>query len=578
MSEHKNQKPGASGLRRQAEDQLFANQLEARPPKTGIESQRHVHELEVHQIELEMQNDELHLAYEALEISRNDYAELYDSAPVGYFSINPQGVIQMVNLTGAQLLNTDRERLINTPMNMWIADADGLEAFTKHCADSFSEHGNRTCEIRLQRKGGEKFHAQLRSTALAPVDGKVNSIRTTLVDVTERKHIEDALQKAHDELDVKVNERTEELRQANAQLLQEITVRKEAEESLRTAFAEIKRLKDRLVAENIYLQHEVAREYNFGEIIGQSDAIAKVFFKIEQVASQNTTVLLLGETGTGKGVVARAIHARSSRKDRPMVTVNCTALPANLIESELFGREKGAFTGASARQIGRFELADGGTIFLDEIGEMPMDLQCKLLRVIQDGEFERLGSPRTTKVDVRIIAASNRDLEAEIKNGNFREDLFYRLNVFPITIPPLRERADDIPLLVNFFVAKFNKKIGKKIETIPKETLDTLRGYEWPGNVRELESVIERATITSQGSTLQVLDLFETFRDARDAGSQDITTLANVEYDHIRRVLQKTNWRIEGKNGAAFILDMNPSTLRARMRKFDIKRQYLDEI
>ena len=324
------------------------------------------------------------------------------------------------------------------------------------------------------------------------------------------------MQKAHDELEQRVAERTGELTRANVQLTQEIDERKKAEESLQGAYAEIKQLKDRLQAENIYLQQEVAREYNFGEIIGQSSALSYVFFRVEQVAPQDATVLLLGETGTGKGVVARAIHSRSARKDRPMITVNCTALPANLIESELFGREKGAFTGANARQIGRFELADGGTIFLDEIGEMPLELQSKLLRVIQDGEFERLGSPRTIKVDVRIIAASNRNLEEEIKNGRFREDLFYRLNVFPITIPPLRQRKEDIPLLVNHFVAKFNKKIGKKIETVSKETLNALQEYHWPGNVRELESVIERAVITSQGTALQVLDRFDTFRKTEE--------------------------------------------------------------
>ena len=278
------------------------------------------------------------------------------------------------------------------------------------------------------------------------------------------KALNEELRNAHDKLELTVHERTGELTRANAQLLQEIDERKEAEESLQAAFAEIKELKDRLQAENVYLQQEVAREYNFGEIIGQSNAISHVFSRIEQVAPQDATVLLLGETGTGKGVVARAIHSRSARKDRTMVTVNCTAMPANLIESELFGREKGAFTGADARQMGRFELADHGTIFLDEIGEMPLELQSKLLRVIQDGEFERLGSPRTIKVNVRIIAASNRNLEEEIKSGRFREDLFYRLNVFPITIPPLRQRKEDIPLLVNHFVAKFNKKTGKKID------------------------------------------------------------------------------------------------------------------
>jgi transcriptional regulator with GAF, ATPase, and Fis domain len=384
--------------------------------------------------------------------------------------------------------------------------------------------------------------------------------------------MEMALQKLRVHLEQTVQERTGNLVRANELLMQKIEEIKSAKESLKGAFAEIERLKDHLQAENLYLQKEIAQGYNFDEIIGQSDAISYVFFRIEQVAPQDATVLLLGETGTGKGVIARAIHKRSSRKDRPMITVNCTALPANLIESELFGREKGAFTGAHASQVGRFELADGGTIFLDEIGEMPMELQCKLLRVIQDGQFERLGSPRTIKVNVRIIAASNRNLEEEIQAGRFREDLFYRLNVFPITIPPLRYRKEDIPLLVNFFVAKFNKKIGKNIETISKKTLAALQEYDWPGNVRELESVIERAVITSRGAVLQVLDRFENFRKTGDPAAQDIHALADLERHHILRMLEKTGWRIEGKNGAAVLLGLNPSTLRARMRKHGIRR------
>src|SRR5512133_1229040 len=273
------------------------------------------------------------------------------------------------------------------------------------------------------------------------------------------------LELANQGLEQRVAERIQDLSRANEQLTHEIDERKKAEESLHVSYAEIQRLKDLLQAENIYLQQEVSKQHNFGEIVGQSKSLSAVFVRVQQVAPMNATVLLLGETGTGKGVVARAIHSRSARKNRAMITVNCTALPANLIESELFGRERGAFTGASERQIGRFELADGGTIFLDEIGEMPMELQCKLLRVIQDGDCERLGSPRTIKTDVRIIAATNRNLGEEIKNGNFREDLYYRLNVFPITIPPLRQRLDDIPLLVNHFVAKFNRKNSKNIST-----------------------------------------------------------------------------------------------------------------
>ena len=350
-------------------------------------------------------------------------------------------------------------------------------------------------------------------------------------------------------------------------------IRQMAEDSLQGAYAEIKRLKDRLHAENIYLQNDVAQQHNFGEIIGQSSALSHVFTLVEQVAPMNVTVLLLGETGTGKGVVARAIHNSSIRKTRPMITVNCTTLPATLIESELFGRERGAFTGSDARQIGRFELADGGTIFLDEIGDLPLELQSKLLRVIQDGEFERLGSPRTIKTDVRIIAATNRNLQEQIKNGRFREDLYYRLNVFPINMPPLRERKEDIPLLVNHFVAKFNKKIGKNITTVSKDTLIALQEYHWPGNVRELESVIERAVITSQGTALKVLDRFDTSQLKVEPAEQEVKALVELENDHILQVLQKTHWRIEGEKGAAVLLGLNASTLRARMRKFGIKRK-----
>lgn len=405
------------------------------------------------------------------------------------------------------------------------------------------------------------------------ISSNLNTVRIYAHDITEQKLAENELQKAHDNLEIIVKERTQELIKINQELLKEISDHKQAEESLKSAYLEIKQLKNKLLAENVYLQQEVARQDNFGEIVGQSSAISYVFSQIEQVAPINATVLLLGETGTGKGVVAFAIHRRSLRKNKPMITVNCTALPGNLIESELFGREKGAFTGATERQMGRFELADGGTIFLDEIGEMPMDLQCKLLRVIQDGEFERLGSPRTIKVDVRIIAATNRNLEEEIRKGKFREDLFYRLNVFPISIPPLSQRTDDIPLLVNHFVSKFNKKVGKNIDSVPKETIDMLSQYSWPGNIRELENVIERSVITTNGSILQVLDRFDMSRKKEEQTWQKVKPLIELEKDHILQVLQKTGWRIEGRNGAAVILGLNASTLRARMRKYGIMRQ-----
>ncbi len=391
------------------------------------------------------------------------------------------------------------------------------------------------------------------------------------VDQIELEIQNEELSQTQEQLESLVTNRTEELTSANLRLTQEIEERKKAEAGLQDAFTEIKQLTEQLQDENVELKQVISRGDNFGEIVcHQSSAIAYVLSHIDQIAPQDTTVLLLGETGSGKGMVASEIHHRSSRKDRPMITVNCAALPANLIESELFGREKGAFTGAHARQIGRFELANGGTIFLDEIGEMPLELQVKLLRVLQDGEFEHLGSPRTIKVDVRIIAASNRNLEQEIKAGRFRTDLFYRLNVFPVTIPPLRQRKEDIPLLVNHFVAKFNKKTGKQITSVSKETLNALQQYHWPGNVRELESVIERAVITSPGKALQILDRLEPLCKSDDLS---VKPIADLERHHIRQVLQNTNWRIEREKGAALLLGLNPSTLRARMRKYGIRRQ-----
>lgn len=557
-------------LRRLAEERLQGKSEEPLPPMNANDPLRLLHELEVHQLELEMQNAELRGARDDLELSRNKYAALYDFAPVGYFTVDKHWLIQEVNLSGAQLLGIERHLLVNRPFINLIADAGGRKLFSLHREAVLQNRGMQICNLNLKKKDGITLHAQLQSIMAGNIDDEAGHIHTTIIDVTERRQAEDELITACDELEKHGKERTQELVRVNAQLLHEIEERKEREVALHGANAQIKQLSDRLREENIHLKKEISRDDNFAEIIGQSNAISYVFFRVEQVAPQNATVLLLGETGTGKGLFARAIHSRSARKDRPMITVNCTALPGNLIESELFGREKGAFTGANARQMGRFELADGGTIFLDEIGEMPMELQCKLLRVIQDGEFERLGSPRTIKVNVRIIAASNRELEEEIRAGRFREDLFYRLSVFPITIPPLRQRKEDIPQLLHYFIDKYNKKIGKKIETVSKETLHALQEYHWPGNVRELENVIERAVITSQGSSLQVLDRFDTFR--KPAGDSDIQELADLEHDYILQALQATGWRIEGDKGAAIRLGLNPSTLRARMRKFGLRR------
>ena len=350
----------------------------------------------------------------------------------------------------------------------------------------------------------------------------------------------------------------------------DVTDRKRLESELRERLDEIERLKLQLEKENIYLREEIKTVQGFEKIVGKSDTLQYVLFRVKQVAPTDATVLILGETGTGKGLVAHAIHELSARKHRPMITVSCAALPANLIESELFGREKGAFTGAHAKQIGRFEVADGGTIFLDEIGEMPLELQVKLLRVLEEGEFERLGSPRTIKVDVRVIASTNRDLEAEVHNRRFREDLFYRLNVFPVSIPPLRMRTEDIPQLVRYFVDKYAHKFGRKYETIPKSTMKALQEHPWPGNVRELEHVIERTVITSPGPMLRLVDRLE--REAAEAGEEPLKGLEAMERDHILKVLQKTRWKIDGEGGAASVLGLHPSTLRFRIKKLGIKR------
>ena len=384
---------------------------------------------------------------------------------------------------------------------------------------------------------------------------KTQMILLAIEDVTEREYYKRNLEDL-------VEQRTAEL----------IVAREDAENRKKiaeTALAEIKKLKEQLEAEREYLKEEIKLEYNHENIIGQSDGLKYVLYKIEQIADSNTIVLVLGETGTGKELVARAIHSLSQCKNRALVKVNCAALPANLIESELFGHEKGAFTGSHSRHLGRFEIADGTTLFLDEIGELPVELQAKLLRVIQDGEFERLGSSRTIKVDTRIIAATNRNLEAEVKKGNFREDLWYRLNVFPITMPPLRDRKDDIPLLLDYYVKKISRRMGKTIGVIPAGVMDALQHYAWPGNVRELENVLERAVINSSGPKLRLVD--ELKKQSPDSDTKQ-KTMEAVERDHILRVLEQTRWKVGGKNSAAEILGLDRSTLRARMRKLNIQK------
>jgi len=335
-------------------------------------------------------------------------------------------------------------------------------------------------------------------------------------------------------------------------------------------FAEVEQMKNRLQAENLYLREEITLQHNFKDIVGTSDAIKAVLRKIEQVAPTDSTVLLLGETGTGKEALARAIHHLSPRNARPLVRVNCGAIPANLVESELFGHEKGAFTGAVARRLGRFELADGGTIFLDEVGELPLDAQVKLLRVLQEREFERVGGSQLLNTDVRVIAATNRNLNEAVVAGDFRADLLYRLNVFPLEVPPLRARPSDIPLLASFFLDKLAKKLGKRVDGVSQDTMARLARYPWPGNVRELENVIERALILADGPVVQIDD--QLLLPRASAQSPAAGTLDDVARVHILQVLTEAEWVIEGHRGAALRLGLHPNTLRSRMQKLGIKR------
>lgn len=473
---------------------------------------------------------------EALEQLRQKNDLILQSAGEGIYGLDQYGNTTFVNPAAAQILGWSPEDLLGKPQHALIhhTKPDGAVYDREDCPiyAAFKDgHIHTVTDELFWRKDGTSLPVEYTSTPIRDENGQLTGAVVTFRDITQRK---------------------------------------QAEKALRDALDEVEELKDQLQAENTYLQEEIRLEHNFDNIISTSASFKQVLRNVEQVASTDTTVLILGETGTGKELIARALHTLSPRKERPLVKVNCAALPASLIESELFGHEKGAFTGAVTRKQGRFELADRGTIFLDEIGDLPLDLQAKLLRALQEGEFERVGGTQTIKVDVRVIAATNRNLEEASRSGEFREDLFYRLNVFPIVLPPLRERSEDIPVLMNHFIKKLSAKTGKKITTIPQKVMTTLQAYDFPGNVRELENIIERAIILSNGQTLQLDQSLEVLKSP--AATERDSTLEEVERQHILATLEKTNWRIEGPKGAALPLGINPNTLRSRMQRFGIKK------
>jgi PAS domain S-box-containing protein len=464
---------------------------------------------------------------QSLRDSEQRLRDLYEEAPIAYVHEDTESRFVSANRAAMKLLGLRPEEVPGTVGLTLVAPTRENQERVHNALGSVQKGEERACiELELRRKDdGRPIWVQWWSKP--EPDGRFT--RTMMVDITDR------------------------------------------------VLAEQER--NRLQQQNLYLREEIKSEYNFEEIIGGSGALRNVLAKVGQVAPTDSTVLILGETGTGKELVARAVHNLSRRKDRPLIKLNCSALPTGLVESELFGHEKGAFTGATDRRTGRFELADGGTVFLDEVGELPPEAQAKLLRVLQEREFERVGGTKTIRVDVRVIAATNRDLAHAVAVGKFREDLYYRLNVFPVVLPPLCDRVEDIPLLVHYFVARYAAKVGRAITSVPQDAMQRLMAYRWPGNVRELENVVERAVILSPGPELTVAPELLPVLPAPAAPAPstslpaaELAALEDVDRQHIVAVLKRTGWRIDGPQGAARLLNMNPSTLRSRMQKLGIRR------
>ncbi len=456
-------------------------------------------------------------------MTEEQFRTLFETAPIGIAINQPNGRFVRVNRTFQEMLGYSEEELCRvTFKNITLGEdlAESLRLFGELVSGVRNEF---QVEKRYTKKNGEVIWANTRCASVRDDDGNFLFTFAMVEDITDRKK----------------------------------------------ALFELQSLKNKLQIENTYLQEEIKIQHNSQEIIGVSQAVKKVFQSIDRVAPTDSTVLITGETGTGKELVARAIHDCSTRKERALIIVNCAALPSGLIESELFGHEKGAFTGAITRKKGKFELADGGSIFLDEVGELPIETQIKLLRVLQEQEFERVGGTQTLSVDVRVIAATNRNLQEQARTGAFRNDLFYRLNIFPVALPPLRERTEDIPFLVSHFVSKFSRRMAKKIDRISAAAEEMLRSYTWPGNVRELANVLERAVILCDGGELQIEQLGISLSQSL---SETIPKLQDFERAHILEALEKTNWIVGGPTGAAKLLGLNRTTLLARMKKLGIER------
>jgi PAS domain S-box-containing protein len=464
-------------------------------------------------------------AEEALRESEERLARVFESAMDAILTLDEQRTVRLFNAAAEEVFRCPAAQALGQPLSRFATPA--LQAAVEQCAAALAEQ-------RVQKR----YLWVPEGLSARRADGQEFPIEATISQLHQADHRWLTI------------------------FLHDVNERQRAQEELR-----------RLQLANLYLHEESAAQRGGDEMVGESAGMAKVRQLVEQVAPTDSTVLIVGETGTGKELVARAIHSRSARRGAVLINVNCAALPAGLIESELFGHEKGAFTGALARKIGRFQMAHGGTIFLDEIGDLPLELQAKLLRVLQEGEFERVGGTETLRVSVRVIAATNRDLDDALRAQRFRADLYYRLNVFPIHVPPLRERAADIPLLVRHYALVLGRRLGKRIDAVPAPTMAALCAYSWPGNVRELQNVIERAVILSPGPTLELGEWRRANTPPLPPDSQAApASLAELERQHILHVLETTRWRVSGPRGAAAILGLKPSTLESRLKKLGITR------
>jgi PAS domain S-box-containing protein len=508
-------------------------------------------------------------AEEARRKTDERFGVLITQATAGIAQVDLDGVFTLVSDRYCQLTRYSRADLIGRRgiQNIMHMDdlADNLDLVQLILRDRRSFETAK----RYVRKDGTTAWVDHSTSPVHDANGKQIAMMVVAVDITGRKQAEEALHCAHAELEQRVSERTSQPAAVNEGLTREVIERKQAEEKLTASSEEIKLLKGGLIHTKLYREEEIRTEQGFEGIIGKSKAIRHMLGQIEKVAPTDSTVLIQGETGSGKELLARAIHRLSRRRDRTFVKINCAAIPSGLLESELFGHEKGAFTGAVAQKIGRFEVAQRGTLFLDEVGEIPLELQVKLLRVLQEQEFERLGSIRTIRVDIRLVAATNRDLKQMVADREFREDLYYRINVFPVEVPPLRERTEDIPQLVRHFTRKHAHQINKSIITIPTEVMDALCQWTWPGNIRELENFLERCVILSSSEDLEA-PLSELHSVA--SASTFPITLQDAEREHIRQALLACRWVIAGPSGAAAKLGMKRTSLQYKMQKLGIAR------